>query len=265
MQSKLTKKVCFAIFGLFLLAQNSFAQNNIPYTAIYYSPDVGSFYYSGGIGSSRYIGDLGSMFGETKTHFLFKGLQYNLNVGYQLTNYISLRADVNWYKHTSNDYANTDSTARFTQFTAGRNRDISLNIVHELIPKAEIDAGHKRYSPYVMAGIGITNHKGTLSYDTTVALDTTSFPLLAAQEKEIGKPGVIIPFGAGIRYYLMQNLHLAFEVRAAVDLSDMVDFVSNRVDPNTKDKYILYGFKLVWSRNYRFNYKRYKRKNYQGL
>lgn len=258
------KKIFLLLLSLLWLGTGLKAQNNIPYTAIYYSPDVGSFYYSGGFGSVGYIGDLGSMFGEKKTHFLFKGLQYNLNAGYQLTNYVSIRLDWNSYKHTSSDYATTDTTTRFTEFTAGRNRDFAINIVHELIPKARIDAGDLRYAPYVFAGVGITNHKGSLTMDSA-AIDTVAFPLVANEEKEINKSSMILPFGAGFRYYLRHNLHVAFEVRAAVDMSDMLDFTANRGEPETRDKYILYGFKLVWSRNYKFNYRKYKKKNYHGL
>lgn len=242
------------------------AQNNIPYTAIYYSPNVSSFYYSGGFGSVGYIGDLGSMGGPRKSHGLFKGFQYNLNAGYQLTNYVSIRADLNSYRHKSEDYITmTTDSVRFESFEAGRSTDFSINIVHELTQKANIDAGDKRYSPYVLFGIGISGHKGTLTYDST-AIDNITFPAVDNEEKPMNKIGVILPFGGGFRYYIRHNINVALEVRAAVDLSDMFDHVSNRgEDPKTKDKYILYGLKFTWSKSYQFNYKFYKKKNYRGL
>jgi hypothetical protein len=255
------------LFALLLLAASTaaLAQNNIPYTAIYYSPNVGSFYYSGGLGSVGYIGDLGSMFGPRKTHGLLQGLQYNLSAGYQLTNYVSLRLDWHSYKHSSPDYRSADSLTRFTEFKAGRSMDFSINLVHDLTQKANIDAGDRLYSPYVLFGVGITQHKGTLTFDST-EVDYDLFPDVANEEKAMNKMGIILPLGGGIRYYIRHNLNVAFEVRAAVDLSDMFDHVANRVpDTKTRDKYILYGLRLTWSKSYQFNYRFYKKKNYHGL
>lgn len=260
------KKSIFLCLLMLIITTAAWAQNNIPYTAIYYSPNVSSFHYSGGFGAVGYSGDLGSIGGPRKSHGLLKGFQYNLSAGYQLTDYVSIRADWHSYKHTSEDYitTTTDST-RFTSFQAGRSMDFSVNIIHELTQKANIDAGVKRYSPYVLLGIGLTKHKGSLTFDES-SIDSLSFPELANEEKQANKMGMIIPFGGGVRYYIRHNLNIALEVRAAVDMSDMFDYVSNRApEQKSKDKYILYGFKVAWSKSYQFNYKFYKKKNYRGL
>lgn len=211
--------------------------NNISYTSIYYSPYVGDFYYSFGLHTSRYTGDFGSFWGEDKTN-QGSGLRYSLNVGYQVTNYVSLRFDVSRYNHTNvEDIINTKyDTVRFSPFSTA-NMDYSLNIIHDFFPKAEIDNGERRYTPYGIFGFGIS------SMNTGGA----------------GGIAPIIPFGVGFKYYIFHNMNIAFEARSAMVLSDKLDGVKAG---DSKDFYTNFGLKVTWQRSYKFDYKQYKKKFY---
>ena len=162
--------------------------NNISYTAIYYSPYVGDFYYSLGIHATKYSGDYGAMIGSTKTT---QGLpfEFSLNVGYQITNYISLRLDYTRYGLKSiidnrpDRYPTITGLVRQPEINA-RNTDWSLNIVHDWFPKASIDNGERRYTPYSIVGFGFTTQRAQGS----------------------GGLGAIVPIGWGFKYYIFHNL-----------------------------------------------------------
>jgi len=234
------------LLGFLLLMAVSFTTNgqarrsydNISYTAIYYSPYVGDFYYSLGLHISKYSGDFGSYMGEDKTDQK-TGLRYSLNVGYQVTNYVSLRFDYNRYKITdvADIVSHTDSTGTTTRplpnFDAGK-VDYSLNIVHDLFAKASIDNGERRFTPYGLAGFGFT-------------------------KKGAGGLAAIVPVGAGIKYYIFHNLNIALEARAAVVLGDNFDGLKAG---HKFDYYTNFGLKATWQRSYKFDYKRYKKKFY---
>lgn len=213
--------------------------NNISYTAIYYSPYVGDFYYSLGIHGTKYSGDYGSFIGEETTR-TEQGLplQFSLNVGYQVTNYISLRFDYTRYRFNEikdirpNNY--TGVAARPT--LKGTNVDYSLNIIHDWFPKASIDNGERRYTPYSILGLGLTNRKITGG----------------------GLAG-IVPIGWGFKYYIYHNLNIAFEARAAVVLGDNIDGAQ---EGHPRDYYVNFGLKATWQKSYKFDYKQYKKKYY---
>jgi len=225
-------------------ALNSFAQsrrgyNNISYTSIYYSPHLGDFYYSLGLHTSKYDGDFGGVFGESKTTQK-SAIRYSLNVGYQVTNYVSLRFDVTRYKFKEvADVINTlYDTTRFKPFNTV-NMDYSINLIHDLFPKGEIDNGERRYTPYGILGLGFTTQNSTVG--------------------ESGGFGLIVPIGVGFKYYIFHNLNIAFEARGAIALSDKIDGVKAG---KTKDTYVNFGFKATWQKSYKFDYKQYKKKFY---
>lgn len=220
-------------------AQNRRSYNNVSYTSIYYSPHLGDFYYSFGLHTSRYDGDFGGLSGETKTPQK-SGLRYSLNIGYQVTNYVSLRFDISRYRlREVEDVINTlYDTTRFQPFNT-TSMDYSINIIHDLFPKAEIDNGERRYTPYGILGFGFTSQNSSVG--------------------ESGGLGAIVPIGVGFKYYIFHNLNIAFEARGAISLSDKVDGIQAGT---TKDVYMNFGFKATWQKSYKFDYKQYKKKFY---
>jgi len=241
------QKICLSVLLLFLFSSNCFAQarrsyNNVPYTAIYYSPYVGDFYYSFGLHIGKYTGDYGSYIGSTSTS-QGSPIRYSINVGYQLTNYVSLRFDFNKFAVTDVVDTRADrfpSVARRNPFTA-KNTDYSINIIHDLFPKGAIDDGEIRYTPYAILGFGFTTQNLGESKDNRQGL------------------GAIVPIGVGFKYYIFHNLNIAFEARGAVALSDKIDGIQ---DTHGSDYYVNFGFKATWQKSYKFDYKQYKKKFY---
>ncbi len=272
------------LFLLFFGVNDTQAQrrdyNNISYFSIYYSPYVGDFYYTGGYNFlTRYDGDLGSFTGESKVKQASKILSLrniNVGVGYQITNWTSVRFDIHRFKFdVEEDFVTLNviaenarkqtmdadplDTMRYQGFSSGVNWDISINLIHDLTAKGTIDAGQKKYSPYFITGIGLVQQKGTL--DTTGINQTRYFETL--RDEKIGSWAVNVPLGMGFKYYLKHNVHVALEARGAFVLSDKLDHIGKeRGNSAYKDFYMFVGAKVTWQKSYKFNYQYYRKKHY---
>ena len=239
--------------------------NNISYFSIYYSPYVGDFYYTGGISfGTLYDGDLGGFMDSKIEQPIFKP-SWNIGVGYQITHWVSARFDIHRYKFEAReDYVtltNDEGAQRYLGFTSSGRWDISINLIHDLTAKGTIDLGQKKYSPYLITGIGLTQQGGTL--EGLSGVDSARFPE-ATREESVAGWGVNVPLGVGFKYYIKHNMHLAFEARGAFSLSDKLDHVGpERGNPSYKDFYMIYGLKFTWQKSYRFNYDYYRKKHYK--
>lgn len=277
----LSYKTFFSIFLLLLFfgVNDTQAQrrdyNNISYFSIYYSPYVGDFYYTGGYNFlTRYDGDLGSFTGESKVKQASKILSLrniNLGVGYQITNWTSVRFDIHRFKFDveedfvtlqaiANDKGGTErDTMRYQGFSSGSNWDLSINLIHDLTAKGTIDAGQKKYSPYFITGIGLVQQKGELNSD---GINQARY-FETAREEKIGSWAVNVPLGMGFKYYLKHNVHVALEARGAFVLSDKLDHIGKeRGNSAYKDFYMFVGAKVTWQKSYKFNYQYYRKKHY---
>ena len=261
---------CFILF--LVIANSATAQrkdfNNISYFSIYYSPYVGDFYYTGGYTfRTLYSGELGSFTGDSKIKQpskLFSLNNINVGIGYQLTHWTSLRFDIYRYQIDLQEDAVTKASTktRYTSYKSGVNWDLSINLIHDLTAKGTIDLGQKKYSPYIITGLGLINQKGDLQNLALVDSDSSGFPGAADDEKVAGW-GVTVPIGVGFKYYIKHNVNVALEARGAYVLSDKIDHAGKiRGNGSYKDFLMYVGAKVTWQKSYKFNYQYYRKKHY---
>ncbi len=167
-----------------------------------------------------------------------------------------------WRKNNTTKTSTAEGRAdeiRYQSFSSGPNWDVSINLIHDLTAKGTIDAGQKKYSPYFITGLGLVQQKGTLNSSKINASRYTE----AVRDENVKKWAVNVPLGAGFKYYLKHNIHVALEARGAFVLSDKLDHVGKQRGKSAyKDFYMFIGGKVTWQKSYKFNYQYYRKKHY---
>lgn len=177
------------------------------------------------LGSSNYRGDL-----QEKTYsFNQSHVAGGLGLSYDLTNHFSLRANFKIGKISADDKKGT------------RNRDRNLNFSSQLT-EGSLDLqyfitvlGQHTLTPFVFAGIGLY-HFDPYTFDSTGRKYYLK-PLSTEGEGFI--PGietynltqVSVPFGAGIKMPLSDNINVGFEVGFRKLFTDYIDDVSGNYAP----------------------------------
>ncbi|MBC7849765.1 MAG: outer membrane beta-barrel protein [Chitinophagaceae bacterium] len=177
-------------------------------------------------GFSGYQGDL-----QTKRITVQQSnFAFGLGVKYDLSGHIALRSGLNFGKVEANDNKNSDP------FLVARNLSFQSRIVegNVAVEYSLFDLRDRKLSPYVFAGVGLF-HFNPSAYDTlgnkvflkplsTEGQGLSQYP----SSKEYKLTQFNIPFGAGLRLKVTENVSLGYEVGFRKLFTDYLDDVSNR-------------------------------------
>ena len=107
-----------------------------------------------------------------------------------------------------------------------------------------------RFSPYLFGGVGVSflniNRSSNLNKVFFVNEPQVEIGLAADLNKTPPKTVLVIPFGAGIEYYLFPNLSVTAETNFRYTFTDYLDGFSYAANPKTNDFYQSHTIGLVY-------------------
>ena len=176
------------------------------------------------VGTSNYTGD----FLEKKYTMQNSHLVVGLGAGYRFTDQISVRGLLSFGKITADDKDNSD------HFLLARNLNFFTSIT-ELSVTGHYDflnLNYHRITPYVFGGIAIFRFN-PYTYDTlgnkvnlkplsTEGQGLTAYP----DRKPYSLTQIALPFGAGIKFAVNENITLAWEIGLRKTFTDYLDDLS---------------------------------------
>ncbi len=205
-------KKLFFLFSLSIFSLASIAQNSL---------NLNLF-----LGTSNYSGDLQ----DNRFTFNQAHLAGGIGLSYEITNHFAIRADFKLGKVSADDKygRNKQRNLNFSsQVTEG-----SLGLQYLVTP-----LGEHVFTPYVFAGVAIY-HFDPYTHDSTGAkyylkpLSTEGEGFIAGRNN-YSLTQFAIPFGAGVKMPLSDNINVGFEIGYRKLFNDYLDDVSTTyVDPN---------------------------------
>jgi len=180
-------------------------------------------------GFANYSGDL-----QTKRLTLDQSHgAFGLGVKYDITNHLSARAGLNIARLEGNDKKNEG-------LLKARNLNFQTTVVEGnlMLEYTILDLSEKRFSPYVFAGLAVY-HFNPYTYDTlgnkvelqplgTEGQGLAPYP----DRKPYNLTQFAIPFGAGLKLRVTENVVLSYEIGLRKLFTDYLDDVSTTyVDP----------------------------------
>lgn len=194
-----------------------------------YSQRLGLEFFAG---TANYQGDL------QEKRYTFQGSRLGLGLGasYALTDHFSLRAMFSWGKVSADDKNNTDP------FLSDRNLNFTSAITEFGITAQYhiFNTWESRVNPYLMAGLSLF-HFNPYTYDTagtkyylkplsTEGQGLSQYP----DRKPYNLTQVAIPFGAGIKFAVTENISIGWEIGLRKTFTDYLDDLSKTyVDEGT--------------------------------
>ena len=181
-------------------------------------------------GIANYQGDLvDKLYQKPKAAF-------GLNVGYQITSRINLRAGITFAKVSGADSLNTKQANLQLRNLSFESPITEFSLIGEF---NTFDLDTKVWSPYVFAGLAVyhfnpytmdgNGNKVFLQPLSTEGQGLPGYP----QTKPYALTQLSLPFGGGIKYNVSDNFRLAFEVGLRKLFTDYLDDISgNYADPN---------------------------------
>ncbi len=246
------RKCIILLVGLVCSAQVAYSQfqgrgYRVSLAFPYYNPKLSSFSWHGGFGFGAYSGDLSEPY-----DFGLNNNTLNINFtggfSYRYTHFLSLRTELIRYTLRSSDHLSD----RGFSFEAG-NWELSAQLMIDAMPQWRIDTEKKKVQFYGFLGLGLTWFQPTTRGGTFKGVsadqDKANFPITP-----------VIPVGGGIRFYPRNNFYIALEGGTRFAFTDYLDGVSKRASTLYNDGYVLYGFKLGWTRPFGFRYKTYMKR-----
>ncbi|MCU0437038.1 MAG: porin family protein [Raineya sp.] len=202
-----------------------------------------------GLGVANYFGDIVPKANDVSTDIKYTRLSPSIDVAYQFTEQFAVEADIAWVRLISSDFETADPRNvrhryRFMRNQNFRNDVFEFAISGEFDFKPTIGGIFRRptWRPYVFGGIAgfYHNPKGMTPDGRWVDLQplrTEGQGLRATEDLSNGVTGtykskpyslvnIAIPFGAGIKYRLTDNLDIAFEIGYRFTFTDYLDDVS---------------------------------------
>lgn len=189
------------------------------------SPEIGIF-----AGTSAYNGELQQQWYSVKQAHPAVGLLFRE----QVVPHLNIRLGFNYGKISGNDKYSKDSLVRL------RNLNFQSTILDfDLMGEYEfLDIDEYRFTPYVFAGLTLF-HFDPYTYDTTgrkeylQPLSTEGQGIAGYNRQPYSTTQVAIPFGAGVKFALTENVFLGLEVSLRKTFTDYLDDVSSTyVDQN---------------------------------
>ena len=197
------------------------------------------------IGSASYFGDVDS-------DFNFGLGTGQLAVSYNLRNHVFLRLEGSLYWIDGADKKGTPNfSSRGAQF-GSRNVDLSFMGVFHLFPTDMHYQRRTAVNPYAFIGVGLTyfdpkalyqgEHQSLRPFADQLMLpgDTTG----ATTEEEWAPISPVLPVGAGVRFAIGYYYDILVEGGYRFTLTDYLDGVSNRGNPDSFDTYFIWAVKF---------------------
>ena len=171
-------------------------------------------------GASNYQGDLQSK----RFTFSQARLAYGGGLSYELTDRIMLKTGITLGKITADDKLNPKNPSRNLNFTS---RIAEVQLVGEYYLRGMNDFP---LSPYVFGGVAIF-HYNPYTYDSTGAKVylrplSTEGQGFYNNKKSYSLTQISIPFGAGVKLTLTDNIHVGAEIGLRKTFTDYLDDVS---------------------------------------
>jgi opacity protein-like surface antigen len=176
-------------------------------------------------GVSNYTGD----FIESKYTFQGAKPAFGLGVGYAVTDHIGVRAMFSFTKLGADDKNNNDP------YLLRRNLNFKTNIAEFTVMGQYFffNTTTSRINPYLTAGIGVF-HYNPYTFDTagnkhylkplsTEGQGLSQYP----DRKPYSLTQFTVPFGAGIRFRVTENISLGWEIVLRKTFTDYLDDLSN--------------------------------------
>lgn len=178
-------------------------------------------------GISNYWGDLNPS--QASTNFDQSRLNVSLGYHYHFDNGIGIRGDLSFLGLKNSDSLNEDEQNRQRNLSFSNNV-FEFAILGELHP-IELFTRLKtpRISPYGVLGVSVFYYEPTTEYQgTTVNLRPlgTEGQGIEGFDDPYSPVGIAIPGGAGLRFYLTDNLALSLEGILRYTFTDYIDDVS---------------------------------------
>jgi hypothetical protein len=198
--------------------------------------------FEGGIffGGSNHAGDVGNgIFVPSETRLSIGGiLRYNLTTAFSIKG--------NFYKgYLSGSDANSpDEALQKRGFaTKGAIQEIGINLEWNFLRQSGYDKGGGVFkmvvNPYVFVGVAATN----CTAKPTAPATMTPYPF---PEEGAVNNFVAVPMGIGIKWHIIENFSLGFEVGQRTVFSDYLDGISKAANPNKGDWYLFGGLSLTY-------------------
>jgi len=182
-------------------------------------------------GFANYQGDLQEKRFTTEQ----AGIALGAGITYQLSNHFQIRGEFSYMKVRADDKHNTDPflKARNLNFTS------SVTEAHVGLEYSFLNMRTYRILPYVFGAVGVARFN-PYTFDTTgakyylQALRTEGQGLTGSVSRApYRRGGVVLPFGAGIRWKVSDKVMLGYEIGLRKTFTDYFDDVSTTyADPN---------------------------------
>jgi opacity protein-like surface antigen len=209
------------------------------------------------IAPSNFLGDLGGNYGKgtaflKDNNFSQTRMFYGVHFSSYPMDWLGVRLALN-YGTVSGDDATIKGKGGYEEARKVRNLSFKSSIVEtflaaEIYPTVflEMDPSdlYHKIRPYAVGGVGLfhfnpkSKDPATGNYVSLKGLSTEGqgFPEYA-DRKEYSLTQVMLPLGAGIKYFINDNVSLSLEVIMRKTFTDYIDDVSNTyIDPALFDK-----------------------------
>ncbi|GIV39250.1 MAG: hypothetical protein KatS3mg033_1050 [Thermonema sp.] len=205
----------------------------------------------GGLGAANYFGDLAPDDNPASTNISYTRPSVMAGVARRFNSRMQVEAEFDYLRIMASDFRNADPNDQQHKYRYLRNAnfrndvfELSVRLAVDLLPSRGYFYRRPMWRPYAFVGVGAFYHnpKGMTPDGKWVALQplrtegqglTPRYnPDLKYPDKPYSLIQFSVPFGAGVRYKLTDNLDLSFEFVYHYTFTDYLDDVSgNYADP----------------------------------
>lgn len=239
----------------------SYAQYPFSYLEPYYNKEFSNFGASLHLGTGLYGGTFSDPYEFAKQNGGFNPT-VGLGLQYRVTNYITLRGEVNYY--TLRSQTPSHFADRSTGFR-GNNFEAVGTLAHNVIPKYKNDNGTTNWNAHIFLGGGLTQF--TVKDQVTGEDLETNFNYNRGQVRYANLAQVYV-FGAGVTYYFAPNLSISGEAGLRYTSTFFLDGIRANTPGEGRDTYFLNQIKLTYSpartKAWRYNYQRHLRRSHRA-
>ncbi|SFC49756.1 hypothetical protein SAMN05421780_10657 [Flexibacter flexilis DSM 6793] len=234
------------LLGIIFLADTQvFAKRKWRYFRPYTRPTFSNWAYDVGLGTSMYSGELSGFTGFGDQSFGLNPL-VNVNGYYHLTEYISARLGVGYFKLNAKD-----GDVSFYS----HNGQANFSLVHYFLPKGDVPYQDYKLNPYVTAGVGFMYFEPR-DQKTKEKLRLLPQPV---GQKKITNTSVFIPVSVGFNTYLFDNISAGAEATYHLTQTDFLDGISDPKNKGGNDSFVSFRLKVNVEITSFFKYKSYLR------
>ncbi len=190
------------------------------------------------VGSSNYSGDLVKVRTVEAKNTKFG---FGLSAKNNITPKVSVRGNI-WFGTVQGDdkiYSDRKSRGFYTKGAL-----TELSITGEWAPmyktKTRGDEFKRRFSPYIMAGLGAALFNPSTDYNQPNQSDAANV-LINKDKASNNKIALAVPIGGGIKFDLTEKIEMALEFGVRLTTSDYLDGVSLSGNPDKTDAYEFAG------------------------